>query len=49
MLSRGNRRTGSIAKNGGWDFIGMSETEADEILALKKDAPSVERAASQGW
>lgn len=47
VVSKGNRRTFNIPKKALLDYLHMTEKEADEILAKKRDAPTDKSVASQ--
>lgn len=47
VVSKGNRRTFGIPKKALLEYLHMTEAEADEILAKKRDAPTDKSVASQ--
>lgn len=46
-VSKGNRRTFSIPKKALLDYLHMTEAEADEILAKKRDTATDQSTVSQ--
>lgn len=49
VVSKGNRRSFGIPKKALLEYLCMTEAEADEILAKKRDAPTNHSEASQSW
>lgn len=47
VISKGNRRTFAIPKKALLEYLHLTEEEADEILAKKRDAPTDKSVASQ--
>ena len=49
VVSKGNRRSFAIPKKALLEYLRMTEAEADEILAKKRDTAAVQSTVSQSW